>query len=47
MGGWFNFKATTAQRISVVLKVIVKSAFLRWLRPSPRQVRSLTGLLIL
>ena len=29
MGGWFNFKATTAQRISVVLKVIVKSAFIK------------------
>ena len=29
MGSWFNFKATTTQRVNAVLKVVVKSVFIK------------------
>ena len=29
MGSWFNFKATTTQRVNAVLKVVVKTMFIK------------------
>ena len=29
MGIWFNFKATTTQRVNAVLKVMVKPVFIK------------------
>ena len=44
---WFNFKAATAQRVNAVLKVVVKSVFIKMTKSYKGKSLSPTGLLIL
>ena len=35
MKSWFNFKAATTQRVNAVLKVVVKSEFIKMTQTKP------------